>query len=237
MHCLDCGAFIPEGAQFCPACGRARPAAQPSPVQANPAGAPWPERRAAAEGPSDRVVLAAVIASAVMLVVAGVLWYAASRREASAGRAAVDAAKPARRTTAPRPSNAAGNNSAQTPAPTATPQSNNGVVAATPLQASTTERIEFSRGRTSSIVSGSVGLDAPASYLLRAGQGQRMRVRLASSGGGRAHFDIYPPQASSSALAEQAEDWTGELPATGDYVLRVYTTAGASAYTLEVTVR
>lgn len=178
-------------------------------------------------------MLTAIIASIAMLVVAGVLWYAARHREDNDGRAALPSSSTPATTATLKPPPVSNNSATTRTTPDATPTSDTLPV----TQPGDTQRIQFPRGRTSTIINGSVGQDAAASYLLRAGQGQRMTVHLTSSGGSKARFDIYPPEASTPALAEQADDWAGQLPSAGDYRLRVYTTAGATAYTLEVTVR
>jgi hypothetical protein len=49
-------------------------------------------------------------------------------------------------------------------------------------------------------------------------------------------FDVIPP-GSDRPLATEVKDWTGELPATGDYRIVVGGTRGNATYKLEVTIR
>jgi hypothetical protein len=49
-------------------------------------------------------------------------------------------------------------------------------------------------------------------------------------------FDVYAP-GGRRTLAQEATDWEGELPRTGNYVISVGPTRGNASYTLEVTIR
>ena len=98
-------------------------------------------------------------------------------------------------------------------------------------------RIQFARGRTTAVEKGTVHRGMSHDYLLKAGSGQNMSVRLAAGGG--VCFDLYTPGLSDQ-LANCSKDWSAELPAAGDYRINVLpdtTTERNIAYTLEVTVR
>jgi hypothetical protein len=101
-------------------------------------------------------------------------------------------------------------------------------------------RIRFARGTTSGIVSDSLDADQTRGYLLGAVRGQVMMV----------HAIIWPPRQGAepaatarvqvfsledggelSAALGEGPDWSGRLPASGDYVVRVSASA-PTAYTL-----
>jgi hypothetical protein len=100
-------------------------------------------------------------------------------------------------------------------------------------------RVQFPRGRTTAVLKGKANWGASYVYRLRAQAGQTMIVHVT----GIVSFRIIPPGSRNyDALpgADNVQDWTGELPRTGDYQIVVghandnYTLA---PYTLEVTVR
>ena len=98
-------------------------------------------------------------------------------------------------------------------------------------------RINFAKGRTTSVQKGSIRRGVSHDYLLKASSGQSMTVHLAASGG--VCFDLFTP-GQSNILAECSKDWSGELPQSGDYRINVLpdtTTERNISYTLEVTVR
>lgn len=102
---------------------------------------------------------------------------------------------------------------------------------------SVVRRIKFARGRTTTILRGSVHRGVSHDYLLKASRGQTMTVHLVA--GGQVGFDLFSP-GRADILAEYSRDWSGELPQSGDYRINVLpdtTTERNIPYTLEVTVR
>jgi hypothetical protein len=76
-------------------------------------------------------------------------------------------------------------------------------------------------------------------YLLGARAGQKMTVHITSPRN-RAKFDVYlrgDRSVLANAGAEDTTDWEGELPASGDYVISVYSVGSNARYTLGVTIR
>jgi hypothetical protein len=102
----------------------------------------------------------------------------------------------------------------------------------------TYRRINFQRGRTTTVIKGTVPADGFNYYYLRARSGQTLIAHITSTKG-TAVFTIIGRQ--SDRLLEGAAgvtDWTGELPASEDYELHVGAAGGrGDAYTLEVTIR
>lgn len=103
-----------------------------------------------------------------------------------------------------------------------------------PAQSDRTMRLRFARGRTTKVVKDAVVRGTRDRYLLRASAGQTLILHITSIED-NAVFDVSAPGGRS--LAQEATDWTGELPRSGDYVISVGGTRGNATYTLEVTVR
>ncbi|HEY8228264.1 MAG TPA: hypothetical protein VIG25_23565 [Pyrinomonadaceae bacterium] len=102
-----------------------------------------------------------------------------------------------------------------------------------------TQRVKFARGRTTAVLHGSVVRGTQDRYILGARAGQTMIVHITSREK-NAVFAILGPDATALAGAEEgtdATDWTGTLPASGDYSIWVGPTRGNATYTLEVTIR
>ena len=94
------------------------------------------------------------------------------------------------------------------------------------------KRIRFARGRTTAVVSDTIRLCTSHEYKLRARAGQTLSVNLAT--GKRTSLTVSAP--NGDTLLDGGKDWSGELPANGDYIITVGTDANAR-YTLEVTIR
>lgn len=107
--------------------------------------------------------------------------------------------------------------------------------ATVPAQSDRTMRIRFARGRTTKVIQDAVVRGTRDRYLLRARAGQTLIVHITSIEN-NAVFDIQTP-GGRRTLAQEATDWTGELPRSGDYVIVVGGTRGNASYTLEVTIR
>ncbi|MBD0370747.1 MAG: hypothetical protein ICV60_07940 [Pyrinomonadaceae bacterium] len=109
------------------------------------------------------------------------------------------------------------------------------IVPAGVAQIGKTRRVRFPKGRTSVTLKGAAVRGTQDRYMLRAGSGQTMTLHITSTED-NAVFDVIPPT-SDRPLATEVTDWTGKLPATGDYTIVVGPTRGNATYTLEVTVR
>ncbi len=102
-----------------------------------------------------------------------------------------------------------------------------------------TQRVRFARGRTTAILNGAVIRGTQDRYILGARAGQTMIVHVTSREK-NAVFTILDPSGTALEGADEgldAMDWTGELPLSGDYSIRVSPTRGNSTYTLEMTIR
>ena len=101
------------------------------------------------------------------------------------------------------------------------------------------QRVKFARGRTTAVLKGAVVRATNDRYILGARGGQTMIVHITSLEK-NAVFRISGPDGGELPGAEDgsdASDWTGELPANGDYSIWVSPTRGNATYTLEVTIR
>lgn len=102
-------------------------------------------------------------------------------------------------------------------------------------QTGRTQRVKFPRGRNSVTLKGAAVRGTQDRYMLRAGRGQTMTLRITSTED-NAVFDVIPPT-SDNPLVSEVTEWTGELPATGDYTIVVGPTRGNATYSLRVTIR
>jgi len=102
-----------------------------------------------------------------------------------------------------------------------------------------TQRVRFARGRITAILKGAVIRGTQDRYILGARAGQTMIVHVTSPAK-NAVFTILDPGGTALEGTDEgldAMDWTGELPLSGDYSIRVSPTRGNSTYTLEITIR
>jgi hypothetical protein len=171
---------------------------------------------------------------------------------AACGQPAASAPTPPPATVAPLPPTSAATALPATGAPSPVPASPTAVptaltmptalVGATalpvPQPPGSPERISFAPGATSGAVEGAVVRGEERRYLLGAQGGQQMTVRITSLED-NAVFQIYGPNGAALPGAEPGRDarqWTGVLPASGDYQIAVGGTRGNATYRLDVTI-
>ena len=88
------------------------------------------------------------------------------------------------------------------------------------IGAQTTRRVRFPKGGSSATVSGQVKGYDYIDYVVGAKAGQTMSVRL--TGSSVAEFVIRLPDGENlSTEATSVREWSGELPTSGDYSIRV----------------
>ena len=102
--------------------------------------------------------------------------------------------------------------------------------------------LQFAKGASSATVKGSLAGDKTIDYTLRARAGQTMSVTLKTSNAAN-YFNVLPPGSKDVAIfvgSTSGNEWTGALPADGDYAIRVYLMRSAArrnetaSYTLTV---
>jgi hypothetical protein len=84
--------------------------------------------------------------------------------------------------------------------------------------------LQFAKGASSTTVKGSLKGGRIIDYKLRAKSGQTMSVALKTSNGAN-YFNVLPPGSSDVAMfvgSTSGNEWTGPLPADGEYTIRVY---------------
>lgn len=83
--------------------------------------------------------------------------------------------------------------------------------------------LQFAKGASSATVKGSIAGRQTIDYKLRAKAGQTMTVSLKSGNPGLA-FNVLPPGSKDVAIegAIGLQDWSGTLPADGEYTVRTY---------------
>jgi hypothetical protein len=100
-------------------------------------------------------------------------------------------------------------------------------VAAPPAQGEIRkERVQFEQGLNYAVRSGTIRGYETVDYMLNAQAGQRMIVRVLRKTNGAFFFNVLPP-GSETALyvgseSARPDTWSGMLPASGDYTVRVY---------------
>lgn len=106
-----------------------------------------------------------------------------------------------------------------------------------------TERVTFQKGASSATIKGQLKGSLSVDYVVRASAGQTLAVGLKKSNLSN-YFNVLPPGSADAAMyvGQTGEDFTGMLPADGDYTIRVYLMRSAarrnetSDYTLTVRV-
>ena len=106
-----------------------------------------------------------------------------------------------------------------------------------------TRTLKFAKGASSATVKGSITGRQTIDYKVRARSGQRMNVTLKSGHAGLA-FNVLPPGSKDVAITDaiSRQEWSGELPADGEYTVRTYLPRSAArrgekaSYTLTVAV-
>ena len=86
--------------------------------------------------------------------------------------------------------------------------------------AQTKIRVRFPAGTHGTTVKGTVRGYAYKDYLVGASAGQTIEVKLTSTGNPSV-FTVFNPDGTSLDIGAEREEFTGELPANGDYVVRV----------------
>ncbi|MFO1306258.1 MAG: hypothetical protein U1F54_21235 [Burkholderiales bacterium] len=84
--------------------------------------------------------------------------------------------------------------------------------------------VQFAKGASSATVKGSIKGDKTIDYKLRARAGQTMAVKLVTSNGSN-YFNVLRPGSKDVAIftgSSDGNEWSGALPADGEYTIRVY---------------
>ncbi len=106
------------------------------------------------------------------------------------------------------------------------------------LQVVIPARIQFKAGAVSSFVAGKAGAHRNNTYVLRAMAGQTMSVNIVSPQN-KVLLTVYGLSDGQPLVrsASDATSWSGQLPATQDYVIVAVNTGEACDYTLQVGVQ
>lgn len=85
------------------------------------------------------------------------------------------------------------------------------------------ERVQFPRGATTQVIRGTIRGYSTVDYIVGARAGQTMRVNMRTSNAS-AYFNIIAPGAQSATFdgSVRGNSFSGRLPQTGDYRVRVY---------------
>lgn len=82
------------------------------------------------------------------------------------------------------------------------------------------QRVKFARGSSNATVRGTVRGYAYRDYIVSASAGQMMRVSLTSRQASTV-FSIFRPDGGELGTATETDSADGELPVSGDYIIRV----------------
>jgi hypothetical protein len=85
------------------------------------------------------------------------------------------------------------------------------------------ETVQFAKGASSADIKGQIKGDATVDYVVRAAAGQTLSIKLQKTNA-QNYFNVLPPASQGSAMfvGDSGENYSGVLPADGDYVVRVY---------------
>jgi hypothetical protein len=98
-----------------------------------------------------------------------------------------------------------------------------------------TRRLQFKRGMSSATVTGKVSIALPDTYLVGARAGQVMTVTLTAPRK-VVRFLVMSPT-TRNLVADNAREWTGTLPETGDYYIIVDSDERNSTYSMTVSIK
>lgn len=87
-----------------------------------------------------------------------------------------------------------------------------------------TREVHFAKGHSVATIQGSIKGDQSIDYTLRAKAGQSMTIRLETKHGAN-YFNVLPPGSDGQAIfigSSEGNEWSGVLPASGEYKVRVY---------------
>lgn len=102
-------------------------------------------------------------------------------------------------------------------------------------------RVQFPRGRSSTVLTGKLRSDWQAEYAINARERQKMTLRLNDSPAGSITLKAKDPDGNELPLqADGKQQWMVVLPKTGDYqfwVVRASDKPGTSQYKVTVTIR
>jgi hypothetical protein len=93
-------------------------------------------------------------------------------------------------------------------------------VIAVPAAAQAKQRVSFARGTSSTTVRGTVRGYAYRDYVVDASAGQTLDVKVRSANTYTV-FTVFQPGGDNLEGAAQMDEFSGELPTSGDYVVRV----------------
>lgn len=96
------------------------------------------------------------------------------------------------------------------------------------------QRIQFKKGTHSAEIKGGVARGTVNTYLIKARQGQRMKIEIQSLEK-NAVFNIIDPK--TKTIVKGSKSWSGKLSETGDYVIAVGTERGGASYSMSVSIQ
>ena len=96
-------------------------------------------------------------------------------------------------------------------------------------------RVQFKRGTSSTTLQGKVSISLPDTYLLGARAGQVMTVKLTAAR--KAVRFMVMSSTTTTLVVDNAREWTGTLPETGDYHIIINADEVPSTYSITITIK
>jgi hypothetical protein len=99
-------------------------------------------------------------------------------------------------------------------------------------------RISFAVGAFSDSVNGTISNHLPTSYILRAGKGQTMTVKVTSPDDvALTIYGLTDGEPLTRAGGAGVSEWSGKLPLSQDYIVQVVPAVDSTTFTLKVTIK
>jgi hypothetical protein len=99
-------------------------------------------------------------------------------------------------------------------------------------------RISFAVGAYSDTVDGTISNHLPTSYILRAGKGQTMTVKVTSPDDvALTIYGLTDGEPLTRAGGAGVSEWSGKLPLSQDYIVQVVPAVDSTTFTLKVTIK
>ena len=96
-------------------------------------------------------------------------------------------------------------------------------------------RVKLLPGQKPTVIDGKIANWSYDNYVIRARAGQKLTVRIVSEDKG-AYFMVNPTKNRGETLnsIQEATEWSGAVPRTGEYMIHVGSVKGRASYTLEL---
>lgn len=116
-------------------------------------------------------------------------------------------------------------------------------ISAGTASAQVSQRVRFAKGASEATLKAVIKGYDYRDYLFTAAAGQKIEVKLTSTGSPSV-FSVFKPKGGNLEIASETDSFNGEIPEKGDYVIRVLMMrsvarrrAASSSYTLKFSIK